>query len=127
MATSFTAIDWIGSVARVLIRIAMNRWLGASILASVVAVSLAACSDSSGGYYATPAYGGSGYCSQYTSCGTCTPVQGCGWCFTRTSGMCAAHPDDCASLPEFTWAWNPSGCPGADASVASTADAGRTD
>src|SRR5215472_2271003 len=106
----------------------MNRWLGASILASVVAVSLAACSDnSSGGYYATPAYGGGGYCSQYTSCGTCTPVQGCGWCFTRTTGMCAGHPDDCASLPEFTWAWNPSGCPGADASVTPPPDAGRTD
>jgi hypothetical protein len=103
----------------------MNRWLGASILASVVAVSLAACSDSSQGYYVTPASGGGGgntFCSQYTSCGTCTPVEGCGWCFTRTSGMCASSPDQCGTL-EFTWTWNPSGCPGADASVATPTDA----
>ena len=103
----------------------MKRWLGASILASVVAVSLAACSDSStGGYYA---YGGGGSpsCSQYTSCGTCTPVQGCGWCFTRTNGMCASSPDQCGTM-EFTWTWDPSGCPDLDASVAPV-DAGRTD
>jgi hypothetical protein len=106
----------------------MNRWLGASILASVVAISLAACSDSSGYSYA-PAYGGGGgstFCSQYTSCGTCTPVEGCGWCFTRTSGMCASSPDQCGTN-EFTWTWNPSGCPGADASVAPADGGGGTD
>jgi hypothetical protein len=105
----------------------MNRWLGASILASVVAVSLAACSDSSqgGGYAYAPGYGGGGgYCSQFTSCGTCTPVEGCGWCFTRTSGQCVSDPDQCANLPEFTWAWNPSGCPGVDAGVTPATDAG---
>jgi hypothetical protein len=106
----------------------MNRWLGASILASFVAVALAACSDSSsGGYYVGSASGGgNSSCSQYTTCGTCTPVQGCGWCFTTAGGQCASDPDQCATLPEFTWAWNPSGCPGVDASVAA-ADGGRTD
>lgn len=106
----------------------MNRWLGASILGSLIAVSLAACSDSSSGGYYAPASGGGGgsYCSQYTTCGTCTPVQGCGWCFTTTTGQCVSDPDQCASLPEFTWAWNPSGCPGVDASV-EPVDAGHTD
>jgi hypothetical protein len=107
----------------------MNRWLGTSILASLIAVALAACSDtgSGGGYYAAPTSGGGGSsCSQYTTCGTCTPVQGCGWCFTTTGGQCATDPDQCANLPEFTWAWNPSGCPGADASVAPI-DGGRGD
>lgn len=106
----------------------MNRWLGASILASVVAIALAACSDSSGAYYAVPASGGASYCSQFTSCGTCTPVQGCGWCFTRSGGMCASGPDQCGTL-EFTWTWDPPGCPGADASVApaDAGDAGRAD
>ena len=105
----------------------MNRWLGASILVSAVAVALAACSDSSsGGYYAVPASGGSnGYCSQYTSCGTCTPVQGCGWCFTRTGGMCASDPDQCGTQ-EFSWTWDPPGCPGVDAGVVQV-DGGRTD
>jgi hypothetical protein len=39
--------------------------------------------------------------------------------------MCAASPDQCGTM-EFTWTWNPTGCPGVDASVA-PADAGHTD
>jgi len=105
-----------------------RRWLGASILASVVAVSLAACSDRSSQPYYVGASGGGGntLCSQYTSCGTCTPVEGCGWCFTRSSGMCASSPDECGTN-EFTWTWNASGCPGVDASVAPVDGGGGAD
>ena len=95
----------------------MKRFVVGAALASLVALCVGACTDSSQGYsYA----GGSGLdCSPYTTCGTCTPVQGCGWCFTRSGGACASSPDQCASsVSEFTWTWNASGCPGVDASVA---------
>jgi hypothetical protein len=31
--------------------------------------------------------------------------------------MCVTDPDQCATWGEFTWTWNPSGCPNADAAV----------
>jgi hypothetical protein len=101
----------------------MNRLLGAALLASTVAVALAACGDDSSdvGY----AYGAGGSsssggatCSAYTTCGSCTPVSGCGWCFTESGGACATDSDSCGDASEFTWTWDPSGCPGVDASVA---------
>ncbi len=99
----------------------MNRNLAALLLACTVAVSLAACGDDSADTaYAYGAGGGSyGACSQYTTCGSCTPVDGCGWCFNATSGVCTTDPDSCAyaDVSEFTWTWDPSGCPGVDASV----------
>jgi hypothetical protein len=94
----------------------MNRFLSATLLASAVAVSLSACGDdtSSPGY----AYGGGGGgCSAYTTCGSCTPVVGCGWCFSGASGACAPDPDRCTSASEFTWTWDPSGCPDVEAGV----------
>ncbi len=107
----------------------MKKGLAAALLASGVALSLGACGDDSSD---TPyvSGGGGGYtatCSAYTTCGACTPVEGCGWCFTATGGTCATDPDSCGDASEFTWTWDPSGCPGADASVAPvTADAGST-
>jgi hypothetical protein len=101
----------------------MNRSLVAAFLASAVAVSLGACSDDSGssGFYVSGASGTGGSattCSAYTTCGTCTPVDGCGWCFSGSTGACTSDPDDCPlDASEFTWTWNQSGCPGADASV----------
>jgi hypothetical protein len=98
--------------------LAMNRFYAATFLASATALALGACNDddqsasysSGGGYYAD--------CSQYTTCGSCTPVAGCGWCFNATGGACTTHPDRCAyGVSEFTWTWDPSGCPGVDASV----------
>ena len=37
----------------------------------------------------------------------------------ETFGVCTTHPDQCANadVSEFTWTWNPTGCPGVDASV----------
>jgi hypothetical protein len=106
----------------------MNRFLSATLLASAVAVSLGACGDDSSDVaYAYGAGGSVGYtstCSAYTTCGTCTPVLGCGWCFTANGGACTTDPDSCGDASEFTWTWNPSGCPGADASVAPAVDAG---
>jgi hypothetical protein len=93
----------------------MGRSFGGLVVAGLVAAALGACNDSSGdGGYA----GGSSVdCSQYTTCGTCTPVAGCGWCFNATSGACTTDPDQCAYVSEFTWTWDPSGCPGVDAGV----------
>jgi hypothetical protein len=108
----------------------MHRFLAALFVASGIAVSLGACGDDSNdsGYVT---YGGGGStgssCSAYTTCGTCTPVLGCGWCFTATGGTCATDPDSCGDASEFTWTWDQSGCPGADASVAPVStDAGST-
>lgn len=105
----------------------MTRSFAAAMLASVVALALGACGDdSSPDYaYAGPASGGGDPCNSYTTCGTCTPVEGCGWCFSGSSGLCASSPDECAGMDEFTWDWNPGGCPDVDASVAPL-DAGVT-
>lgn len=100
----------------------MKRWLGAGLLVGVVIAAAGACdSPSSGGVY-----GSNVDCTPYTTCGTCTPVQGCGWCFTRAGGVCANDPDQCASsVSEFTWTWDPAGCPGVEAGVVTT-DAGTS-
>jgi Plexin repeat len=109
----------------------MNRNLAAVVLACTVGVALAACGDDNAetayAYGAGPSGGTYGGCSSYTTCGSCTPVDGCGWCFNATSGVCTTDPDSCqlADASEFTWTWDPSGCPGIDASVASI-DAGST-
>jgi hypothetical protein len=98
----------------------MQRTYAAILLASAIALPLGACGDDSsggGGSYA----GGDPYeCQQFSTCGTCTPEPGCGWCFHGTSGVCTSDPDLCAQVTsEFTWTWDPSGCPDADASVVS--------
>ena len=100
-----------------------NRTFAALILASSVAVSLAACGDDNDGG------GGASYgdpCNQFTTCGTCTPQNGCGWCFDTTSGLCTSDPDNCSDVTVFTWTWDPSGCPDFDAAVAPV-DAGKQD
>jgi hypothetical protein len=102
----------------------MTRFLAAAFLTSVVAVALGACGDDNSADYAY-GYGYSGggggtasICSQYTTCGSCTPVDGCGWCFTNAGGTCTTDPDECLfDATEFTWTWDSTGCPGADASV----------
>jgi len=96
----------------------MTRFLATALLTSVIAVTLGACGDNDDGAYSHG--GGGGYattCSAYTTCGSCTPVSGCGWCFSGATGACAPDPDSCASASEFTWTWDPSGCPDVDASV----------
>ena len=98
----------------------MTRFLAATLLASAVAVTLGACGDDSNnsapyGYGA--ASGSATDCTVYTTCGSCTPVAGCGWCFNAGGGACATDPDSCGDASEFTWTWEPSGCPGVDASV----------
>jgi hypothetical protein len=97
----------------------MNRTYAAATLATAIALVLGACGDDNGGDYY---YGGSGSvasCGQYTTCGTCTPVLGCGWCFNSKGGVCTTDPNECAQVvSEFTWTWDPSGCPDVDASVA---------
>jgi hypothetical protein len=82
----------------------------------VLAPLLGACDDTSvGGRY--PGYTQS-MCSQYAGCGACTAITGCGWCFNATGGVCATDPDPCAAqVSEFTWTWDPEGCPNVDASV----------
>jgi hypothetical protein len=99
----------------------MNRTFAGAILASFVALAAGACDDSSSGGasgYAGSSSGGSyGNCSAYTTCDTCTPVNGCGWCFNASGGMCTTDPDQCSSLTEFTWTWEPSGCPNLEAGV----------
>ena len=103
----------------------MTRFLGAALLASAIAVSLAACSDDDSSSAAS--YDGDA-CNQFLTCGSCTPENGCGWCFNASAGLCAATPDECTDVSEFTWTWDPTGCPDTDASVApvSTApDAGH--
>lgn len=101
----------------------MRRILAAWFLASAVAVSVAACGDDSSEpqpYPSVSGGGGGGGCGQYTTCGSCTPVSGCGWCFNAAFGLCTTDPDSCANNPdisEFTWTWDPTGCPGVDTSV----------
>jgi hypothetical protein len=92
----------------------MSRSIAGLVVAAAVAATLGACDSSSGdsGYAASAVD-----CTQYTTCGTCTPVAGCGWCFNATSGACATDPDQCAYVSEFTWTWDPQGCPGVDAGV----------
>jgi len=89
---------------------------GFAAFALVLAPLFGACDDNGGGGQY------SGYaqskCSQYAGCGACTAISGCGWCFNATGGMCAADPDPCAAqVSEFTWTWDPGGCPNVDASV----------
>jgi hypothetical protein len=99
----------------------MKRFLATALFGAAIAVTLGACGDDSSDVGYAYGAGGSGYtssCSAYTTCGTCTPVDGCGWCFTATGGACATDPDSCGDASEFTWTWDPGGCPGADASVA---------
>jgi hypothetical protein len=104
----------------------MVRTFAGLVAGAALAVALGACdSSSSGGDYG---YAPSVDCTQYTTCGTCTPVAGCGWCFNATSGVCTTDPDQCAYVTEFTWTWDPSGCPGVDAGVVPLdAATGRTD
>jgi len=99
----------------------MHRTLAATLLASALAVTLGACGDDS----ADVGGGATAACSAYTTCGSCTPVDGCGWCFTVSGGVCTTDPDSCGDASEFTWTWDPNGCPGVDASVAPL-DAGTT-
>jgi Plexin repeat len=98
----------------------MKRTLAAALLVLGIAVPVAACNGDDSGSSGVAYSGGSGYggdCSGYTTCGSCTPVEGCGWCFNATSGVCTTDPDQCSSNSEFTWTWDLTGCPGADASV----------
>jgi hypothetical protein len=101
----------------------MKRTFAGAILASFVALAAGACDDNSGvdtstGFAGSSGgYGGYGNCSYYTTCGTCTPVSGCGWCFNASGGTCTTDPDQCASMTEFTWTWEPSGCPNVEAGV----------
>ena len=97
-----------------------NRALVAVLVSGAVAVALAACGDDNGSGGAS--YGDS--CNAYTTCGSCTPVNGCGWCFDTAGGLCASTPDECTNVTEFTWTWDPSGCPDVDASVVPL-DAGK--
>jgi len=93
----------------------MARFFASLLLASAIGISLAACDGADESY----AGGGSGgtSCARYTTCGTCTPVSGCGWCFNASGGACATDPDSCTGASEFTWTWDPSGCPAVDAAV----------
>jgi hypothetical protein len=94
----------------------MTRYLATALLSSMIAVALGACGNNDDSAYS----GGGGYaamCSAYTTCGSCTPVDGCGWCFSGASGACASDPDSCTSATEFTWTWDPSGCPDVAVSV----------
>jgi hypothetical protein len=99
----------------------MKRILSALMLASIAGLAGAACNSQSDTSYAYGYGGGSAGvdCSAYTTCGSCTPVPGCGWCFNATGGTCASDPDQCLApdVGEFTWDWDPSGCPGVDAGV----------
>jgi hypothetical protein len=97
------------------------------LAAALVALAAAACDSNQD---PTAGGGSSLDCSVYTTCGSCTPVAGCGWCFTRTAGACVTDPDQCAATSEFTWTWEPKGCPaatpgvGSDAGAAAGSDAG---
>jgi Plexin repeat len=97
--------------------VAMNRTYAAIVLASAVALPLGACGgDDNGAAYD---YGPASICPRYHTCGECTPVLGCGWCFNARGGICVTDPNQCAvQVSEFTWTWDPSGCPDVDASVA---------
>lgn len=89
----------------------MNRFFAGTLVASAVALAVGACGDNSNDGYAVAD------CSAYTTCGTCTPVMGCGWCFNASGGVCTTDPNECANASEFTWTWDPTGCPDVDASV----------
>jgi hypothetical protein len=91
------------------------RLLGTAVLASSLAIAFAACGDDSSGTGGD--YSSGDTCNQFTTCGACTPVSGCGWCFNATGGLCAATPDECTNVTEFTWTWDSTGCPDLDASV----------
>ena len=96
----------------------MTRFFAAILLASAVAVGLGACGDNTSSVpYASGSGGSAVDCTVYSTCGSCTPVAGCGWCFNPGGGACATDPDSCVDASEFTWTWEPSGCPGVDASV----------
>jgi hypothetical protein len=100
----------------------MTRFLAAAFLTSTIAVTLGACGNDN----ADVSYASGGYatmCGAYTTCGSCTPVDGCGWCFSGATGTCAPDPDSCTDASEFTWTWNPSGCP----AVPTVVDAGTSD
>jgi hypothetical protein len=92
------------------------------VFAAALAAILGACDGGDGSPPSSSASAGGGpvaACEQYTTCGSCTPQNGCGWCFNAAGGYCVTDPDQCAfsSNNEFTWTWNASGCPDADASV----------
>jgi hypothetical protein len=95
----------------------MNRSFAALVLASAVAVVLGACGGDDNG--ASYGYDLLAYCAQFRTCGECTPIRGCGWCFNARGGICTTDPNECAvQVSEFTWTWDPPGCPDVDASVA---------
>jgi hypothetical protein len=96
----------------------MRRALVWTVAASSVALAVAACESQDRAY--GPPGGDHAGCRTYTTCGTCTPVPGCGWCEPQgAASYCADDPGDCNSNLEFTWTWDPSGCPrvGPDAST----------
>jgi len=106
----------------------MMKGLATAVLACSIALATAACDTSGDDYPQVPE--GVTACSAFSSCETCTPVNGCGWCFNSDgTANCASGPGDCTTTT-FAWAWDPSGCPTADAGVssdaASTADASET-
>jgi hypothetical protein len=80
--------------------------------ALVVGLGAGSCTDST--YYGPP-NGGYLTCDQLTTCGSCTEIIGCGWCTIGNSGVCVSEPNACWRAPMFTWSWEPSACPGADA------------
>jgi len=105
------------------------KGLATAVLACSIALATAACDTSGDDYPQVPE--GVTACSAFSSCETCTPVNGCGWCFNSDgTANCASGPGDCTTTT-FAWAWDPSGCPTADAGAgpdaATTApDAGET-
>ena len=118
---------WVGRAAPLARRpaawlngVVMHRTYAAILLATAIALPLGACGDDSSGGGGSYGYADPYGCQQFATCGACTPVPGCGWCFHGTSGVCTSDPDQCAQVvSEFTWTWNPSGCPDVDASVGS--------
>lgn len=95
----------------------MQRILVGTLLASVIALSLGACStdDGWGDARGAPQLAD---CAQLTSCESCTPIVGCGWCSNgQGQGACASGPDQCGTTT-FTWSWDATGCrASADAST----------
>jgi hypothetical protein len=107
----------------------MKRTVVAAVAASFVALAVGACGDDARSTVSAGPGGGPSFgpgCHAQTTCGACTPIVGCGWCFTATGGSCHDNPDECTGN-EFSWTWEPSGCPGVDASVAPPVDAGQTE
>jgi hypothetical protein len=94
----------------------MKHLATGALLACWIALATAACDTSGDDYPQGPPQGVSA-CSAFVSCGTCTPVNGCGWCFNSDgTANCASGPAGCTTST-FEWAWDPSGCPTADAGV----------